>query len=196
MFHINLTRGFQTVKKLILSNFLLSFTLFFNNCNGVENDNSADMLTMLALSNENSTSVENVDSTSTQAVAREVDTTPPEITAVAFEQSSYTAGNSGHIVFTATDDISGVTNFQGMCWTVESASGNTTLYPCGTVTSIGSDQYTISFDIGQYAESGTYYLKSYQLRDVQGNESDWYDADYTNTYYMGTSIPVASMTVQ
>jgi hypothetical protein len=105
------------------------------------------------------------------------------------------AVGTGYVVFTATDDNSGIIDFQGGCWSVQSTTGPTTFGVCGFITSIGNNQYKIPFTIGQYAVNGSYYLDTFYFSDKAGNSTPYYEANQDKTFFLNTSIPVPRMTV-
>ena len=122
------------------------------------------------------------------------DTTPPSVSCIGFDKMSYAAGEVGHLEYLATDSVSGITDFEGNCWGIDSASGASQFYACSTVEHLGGDLYRVEFDVGEFVEDGEFFLSSASIHDKAGNGFDLY-AEYADPTYEGTQIAVARTTV-
>jgi hypothetical protein len=130
----------------------------------------------------------------TSVVGAQTDVTPPVVFTIGFEASSYAAGSTGYVVYTAADDISGITDFEGTCWTIENAEGTTTLAACGDVESLGDDTYRVPFDVDAFSDTGTFSLLRADVHDAAGNYLEL-DALFGDAVYEGTAISVPSVTI-
>jgi len=118
------------------------------------------------------------------------DVDAPVVYGFEFDQSSYARGDVGYVEYVATDGLSGVSDWEGSCWSAESASGNSEIIMCGHTESLGGDRYRLAFDVGEFIETGEFFLGYAVVSDMAGNYVT-VRADYTESVYPGTSIPVA-----
>lgn len=98
------------------------------------------------------------------------DLAPPQVRDVKLD-SMMLAGSRNRITFRATDDLSGIADFQSVCSSLTDAVSKARISICGKVVQEVNpkDQYSIEFDLPKTLPAGTYRMTEFSLSDNAGH---------------------------
>lgn len=103
-----------------------------------------------------------------------VDNQTPVVSEVKLSKSEFIQGEGGKVLFRATDDISGISNFIGFAGRMSADFQTKVLSKMkiafgGAVKARPSDWYEIGFQVPETAEPGVYFLQTLLVNDEAGN---------------------------